>query len=229
MDLPGLQTAIRALPGVRWASVRWPEPDAPAFLEITFDDDVDEAVVTERVAEAVEQILGVDFDELEVRRTSRGHTATVPVGEVASDREGEEGQVREPMPRPVFSGLKVDRQQFDTHIDVTLQYRGRTATGSAWGLATHQHTAMTASSATLVALREFLPSGVAVQVDWVDILEGSAIGRPTVLQVAVTALRASGEERHIGTAMARGDLREAAVRATLDALNRPLERLAAAS
>jgi hypothetical protein len=225
-DLPDLQQAVRALPGVRAAVVRWPEPDAPAVLQVDFDPQADEEEVSRSVLATVERILGVGQNDLEVRRgglTSSPHVTTP----LTSPAEGvRNGQVPS---RPVFSGLKVDRHQLETSIDVTISYDGRTSVGSAEGLATHQHVVLTAASAALSALRTFLPSDVRMQVEWVDVLDGAVPGRPTVVQVSVTCLRAGGEERLMGTAMARGDIREAAVRATLDALNRPLQRLAAVS
>jgi hypothetical protein len=213
--LPDLQSAVRALPGVASATVRWPDPHGPARLEVTFAAEADQERTAAAVLAAMADIAGVDPRDLDARPTS--DAAPVPPAPLAARAA-----------RPVFSGLVVERTDLDSSVTVTLDQDGRTAQAQADGLATQRSTPRTAAAAALMALRELLPDGVRVQLEWLEVVESPAPGRPDLVHAAVTCLTAAGEETHLGTALVRGDVREAAVRATLDALNRRLDRLAPA-
>lgn len=207
--IPELQAAVRALEGIAQATLRWPEPHGPAVLRVEFDEGADRQKVTSDILEAVADVGEVDLSSLRVEATP----TELPVRAT----------------RPVFSGLSVQRTDLDSTVSVTLGYEGRTATATVEGLATRRAAPRTAASAALTALREFLPRDVRVQLEWLEVAEAATPGRPELVHAAVTCLTNSGEETFVGTAIVRGDLREAAVRATLDALNRRFERFAAAS
>lgn len=204
-ELPEVQRALRATEGVAHARVVWPDPAGPAQLTVAFVDGADEPAVAREVLEVLRRVGQVDLDTLEVLDD---------VGESDADL----------VDRPVFEGLSFDRQELDTAITVSLRWRGRKLSGQATGLASFRHAPRTAAEATLEALRAVLPSTVRAQLEWLEVAEVGA-PRERVVQAAVTMLTVGGESAHVGSALVRGDVREASVRATLDAVNRRLGRL----
>lgn len=200
-DLPELQQRVRDLDGVAEATVRWPDPHGPAELRVRIDHDSDAADVTGQVLEVLERVGGVDLDTLDLR-----------------EAEGEAPT------RPVFAGLEVQRGELDVQVEVTLRYLDREIRGVAEGLATADHTPRVAAAAALAALAKIVRDDVRLHVEWVEVPDTTA-PRSAVVSVAVTCLSPDGQDQHVGSAFVRGDLREATVRATLDAVNRRLRRL----
>lgn len=210
--LPQLQAAIRALAGVGLASIRWPEPQGPATLRIELVPGVDRAEATASILDTLATVAGADLSSLRVElppppRGNRSPARPVRVG------------------RPVFERLAVRRSALDATVTVSLSYDGRNLSGEAEGLARGQSIPRTAAAATLAALADVLPRDLRVQVDWLEVHDGGHATRPAVVQVAVALLSPSDEETVIGSALVRDEVREAAVRATLDAVNRRLPHL----
>jgi hypothetical protein len=166
------------------------------------------------VLAALQEVGGVDLATLSMAAPALSSAST----------EGEQRSAR----RPVFASLSVDRGDLDATVEVTLSVEGRPVVGRVAGLSTTTGTLRTAAFATLAALDELIGSDARVQLDWLEVLEVGAPGRPHVVSAAVTFLTRDGAEVHVGSAIVRGDEREAAVRATLDALNRRLEQRVAA-
>lgn len=206
--MPQLQEVVREVRGVARAHVRWPDPLGPAELQVEFSGDADREAVARDVLAALRQVGGVDLATLSLDAASAPDADPAPTGV-----------------RPVFSSLSVDRGDLDATVEVTLSVEGRPMVGRVAGLSTAAGTLRTAAAATLAALGELIGSEARVQLDWLEVLEVGAPGRPQVVSAAITFLTRAGEEVHIGSALVRGDEREAAVRATLDALNRRLEQL----
>lgn len=204
-DLPGVQDALREIDGVVHARVRWPDPRGPAQLEIALAPGGDGAQTTRHILDVLERVGGVDLDTLDL---------------AAAERAGSDEA------RPVFVEMSVERTELDTSIEVTLELRGREVSGRAEGLASFQQSTRTTAAATLAAVRKLLPSGVRLQLEWLEVIESHG-HRPPIIQVAVTVLTHAGEALHIGSAFGHGDLRESTVRATLDAVNRRLGALMA--
>jgi hypothetical protein len=80
------------------------------------------------------------------------------------------------------------------------------------------------ATATLRAVEEL--SGDLARFE-LDHLEVSHLGADRTVVVALTMLSSRGTERLTGAAAVREDVRQAVIRATLDALNRRLESLLA--
>jgi hypothetical protein len=217
--IPELQAAVRALQGVAQATVRWPDPHGPAVLRVEFAEGADREVVTESILATVREVGEVDLGSLRVNDDD-AQAVLAPVGSDASGRSASRRGGR-----PVFAGLTVERTDLDSSVTVTLDYQGRTVKASAEGLATRRSSPRTAAAAVLLAMRELLPADVRVQLEWIELVEASGPNRPEIVHSAVSFLSNAGEETFIGTAIVRADLREAAVRATLDALNRRFEHL----
>jgi hypothetical protein len=231
-QLPQVQEAVRAVPGVASARIRWPAPDAPAILQVTFEDGADRAVAAAAVLRAMEA-SGVDGLTLRIAGPGDAQPATDVPG-VGGEAEG--GPVTPSATaaagtaaptgragRPVFSGLIVERTALDMTVSVTLRTAGQATTASAQGLASNRQTPRTAAAAAVRALHGLLPEDVRVSLDWLDVVRAPD-GGSGIVHAAVTWLGPDGEERLVGSALERGDAGEAAVRATLDALNRRLER-----
>lgn len=210
--LPAVQAAIRALAGVGLASIRWPEPEGPATLRIELVPGADRAEATASILDTLATVAGADLSSLRVA------LPPPPRGNKSANRPARAA-------RPVFERLAVRRSALDATVTVTLSYDGRDLTGEAEGLARGHSIPRTAAAATLAALAGVLPADLRVQVDWLEVHDGGHPTRPTVVQVAVALLSPSGEETVIGSALVRDEVREAAVRSTLDAVNRRLPHL----
>lgn len=78
------------------------------------------------------------------------------------------------------------------------------------------------ANATIGSLKEILGGVIDFVVEDVNILN---FARRDVVLVGVSTISPNGEEMLIGATLARGDLKEAVVKATLDAVNRRLQRL----
>jgi len=209
-SIPQLQEAVREVHGVARALVRWPDPLGPAELQVEFRSDADREAVARDILAALREVGGVDLATLAIASA----TQSDPTPRSAR--------------RPVFSSLSVDRGDLDAAVEVTLSVEGRHVVGRGEGLSTAAGTLRTAASATLAALEELVGTDARVQLDWLELVEVGSPGRPQVVSAAVTFLTRDGEEVYVGSAIVRGDEREAAVRATLDALNRRLEQRIAA-
>lgn len=78
------------------------------------------------------------------------------------------------------------------------------------------------ANATIGSLKEILGGVIDFVVEDVNILN---FARREVVLVGVSTISPNGEEMLIGATLARGDIKEAVVKATLDAVNRRLQRL----
>jgi hypothetical protein len=244
--LPDVQNGVRAIAGVVSADVRWPEPDGPATLYVVFAADLDSAgraQVTRDVMDVLGELGGVDLGTLRARPTEaldvtlchigplpaedpqpapRLSPATPPVVEALAEPVAAVRPVR-----AVFTGLNIDHHDLDIEVSVQLVLGGHSLAGQAKGIATAGAELRTVAAATLDALRATVQEQVRLELEWVRVTEHAAL---SVVECAVTVLVGRTEDRlYLGSVLARGDLREAVVRATLDALNRPLSRIAAAA
>ena len=119
-------------------------------------------------------------------------------------------------------------RNLDTHIDIsdirvtaTLSHRGRTVTGEAHSVPTRQGILRAVATATADALRELTGDRLVVSVDAVHV---SVSGEPPLATVTAGVVTERGEETLIGASLVRDDPERAVMRATLDALNRRVER-----
>lgn len=123
---------------------------------------------------------------------------------------------------PTFARLEVDSSQEEPIIEVTLTMDDRRLVGRAAGPATGDASPRTAAIATLEAVRELFRPGVHAELGWIDVVDDPDGERPRYATSGVHCTGARGRQTFLGSALASGDPRVAAVRATLDALNRPL-------
>jgi hypothetical protein len=158
--------------------------------------------------------LGVDAERVQIVEDAEVHPpapetdADVPHQRVAG--------------RPAISRMHLVSSGLDVTATVTLTSDGRTASGECRASASQSGVQRAVASATLRAVETL--SGDIARFE-LDHLEVSQLGADRMVIVALTMLSSRGTERLTGAAAVREDVRQAVIRATLDALNRRLETL----
>jgi hypothetical protein len=169
---------------------------------------VDEVAVATNVGRLLrEQFgLGVDADQVQLIED-----AAVPgVPPQANGR------------RPVISRMRLVSSGLEVTAHVSLAYRDASVSGEATGTATQTGVHRAVATATLHAVEQLIGERARFEVDQVDI---TATGHERTVLVAVTMVTASGTDRLTGSAAVREDVRQATIRAALDAVNRRMEPL----
>lgn len=110
----------------------------------------------------------------------------------------------------------------DMTATVTLASAERVAVGESRGLASSTGVHRAVASATLRAVEQLVGDGVRLELEH---LEVTPMGSERTVVVLLTLLTERGGESLTGAATVRDDVRQAVIRATLDALNRRLELL----
>ncbi|HEX9890226.1 MAG TPA: HAMP domain-containing sensor histidine kinase [Nitriliruptorales bacterium] len=124
--------------------------------------------------------------------------------------------------RPVAGDLEVVRDGLRAYTTVGLEIGDRRVEGRATGAMTLDAGARAVVRATLDAVEVCVEGAARFDVEGVR-LEGS--GDNEHVTVTITVVTAEGFERLVGSALIRSDPQRAAMHATLDALNRRIERL----
>ena len=216
--LPEFEAALRAVPGIREASVRT-GPDAhPIEVHVVaggikpakqvvrdvqsvamaqFDLDIDHRIVS---------VVQIPDDAVEV-----GEPTTEPVSGTASasDSTG---------PRPALTSITTERRGSDAIVSVTLCIDGSAFSGTADGPASAVHRPRVVAAATLAALTELL--GIEAHVDSSQILELGM--REVAVTTLVLEIPRLGQQAVCGSALVRGDAEDAVARSVLAAVNRRL-------
>jgi len=213
MDNGELVAALRAVPGVTDADVT---PDAEGglgTLRLDLEPGVDEATVASNVGRVLrEQFgLGVDADRVQI------------VEDAVLDRPVNLPEQRTAA-RPAIARMHLVSSGLDVTASVTLSSGERTAMGEARGAASQSGVHRAVATATLRAVEELVDGQVRFELDH---LEVTPMGSERTVLVSLTLLTGKGTERLTGAAGVREDVRQAVIRATLDALNRRLEMLLA--
>lgn len=217
-DFREIVAALRDVPGVSDADV---EPDADGgmgLLRLGLEAGVDEVAVATSVGRLLRERfgLGVDAERVQIVEDAEVHPAAdsldvdVPHQRLAG--------------RPAISRMHLVSSGLDVTATVTLASGGRTASGEARGSASQSGVQRAVAGATLRAVEGL--SGDVARFE-LDHLEVSHLGSDRMVIVALTMLSSRGTERLTGAAAVREDVRQAVIRATLDALNRRLETLLA--
>ena len=213
MDNSELLAALRAVPGVSDADVT---PDADGglgTLRLDLEAGVDEAAVASSVGRLLrEQFgLGVDADRVQVVEDAVvDHPPLPPLPEQRSAA------------RPAIARMHLVSSGLDVTASVTLSSGEAQATGEARGAASQTGVHRAVATATLRAVEQLVDGQVRFELDH---LEVTPMGTDRTVVVALTLLTGRGAERLTGAAGVREDVRQAVIRATLDALNRRLEIL----
>jgi hypothetical protein len=253
LDRAALVAALKAVQGVADADVDPDEQGGLGTLRLDLEAGVDETAVADQVSRVLrEQFgLGVDADRVELVEVSPAPPPPVPPVAKAPDVKAPEVKDEEPpvaraaaeatsgveavaeqrsitLPvprasnRPSIAKIHLVSEGLDVTATVTLSGAGRIAVGEARGLASQSGVHKAVATATLRAVEELVGGSVRVELEH---LEVTTMGHEKTVVVLLTLLTAQGSEPLTGAAAVRDDVRQAVIRATLDALNRRLEIL----
>jgi hypothetical protein len=218
-DFREIVAALRDVPGVADADV---EPDAEGgmgLLRLGLQAGVDEVAVATTVGRLLRERfgLGVDAERVQIVEDAQVQPASTIETEVDVPHQRVAG-------RPAISRMHLVSSGLDVTATVTLTSDGRTAAGESRNSASQSGVQRAVATATLRAVEEL--SGDVARFE-LDHLEVTQLGSDRMVIVALTMLSSRGTERLTGAAAVREDVRQAVIRATLDALNRRLETLLA--
>ena len=212
-DYAEIVAALRAVPGVADADV---EPDAAGgglgLLRLGLAPGVDEVAFVIAVATSVGRLLreqfglGVDADQVQL------------IEDAAANDVPDQPNGR----RPVISRMQLVSSGLDVTATVQLSYRDQLVRGESTGTATQTGVHRAVATAALHAIEQLIGNRARFEVDHVEV---TPTGRDRTVLVSVTMVSGSGTDRLTGSAVVREDVRQAAIRAALDAVNRRLEPL----
>ena len=212
--LPEFEAALRAVPGIREASVRT-GPDAhPIEVHVVAGD----AKPAKQVVRDVQSVAMAQFDlDIDHRIVSvvQIPESAVGVGEAAEARAAAED---ESLPRPALTQIATTRREGDTHVEVSLGIAGQVFLGAADGPSGSLHKPRIVAGATLAALTELL--GIPAQIESAQVLD--VANREVALVSLVLTIPRLGDQALVGSALVRGDEEDAVARAVLAAVNRRL-------
>lgn len=230
-DYADVVAALRAVPGVSDADV---EPDTDGglgLLRVGLAPGVDEVEVAATVGRLLRERfgLGVDTDKVQLIEDAEGpstpqppvtEAAEVPVTDTDSEATSSPGPTDRR--RVAINRMQIVSSGLEIKASVSLAMGTSIVAGEATGAATQSGVYRAVVTATMRALEELTGHRARFELEGVD--TSTAGGERTVL-VFVTMLSSRGTERLSGSAMVREDVRQAYIRATLDAVNRRLEPL----
>jgi hypothetical protein len=219
-DFREIVAALRDVPGVADADV---EPDADGgmgLLRLGLQAGVDEVAVATTVGRLLRERFGLGVDAERVQIVEDAEIRP-PASTIETEVDVPHQRVAG---RPAISRMHLVSSGLDVTATVTLTSDSRTAAGESRGSASQSGVQRAVATATLRAVEEL--SGDIARFE-LDHLEVSHLGADRMVIVALTMLSARGTERLTGAAAVREDVRQAVIRATLDALNRRLETLLA--
>ena len=209
-DYAEIVAALRAVPGVAEADVE-PDEDGEGLglLRLGLAPGVDEVQVATKVGRMLRERfgLGVDADQVQLIEDA-------PVPEVPMQNNG--GR------RPVISRMQLVSSGLEVTATVSLIYQDAVVRGESTGTATQTGVHRAVATAALRALEQLVDAKARFEVDQVEVSQG---GKDRTVLVAVTMVSNGGTDRLTGTAVVREDVRQATIRAALDAVNRRLEPL----
>lgn len=209
-DYAEIVAALRSVPGVADADV---EPDEAGgglgLLRLGLAPGVDEVQVATKVGRLLRERFGIGVDADQVQL----------VEDAAAD---DEEMVAHAARRPLINRMQLVSSGLDVTAAVTLSYRDKTYRGESTGTATQTGVQRAVATAALHALEQILGNKARFELDHI---ETTNTGRDRTVLVVVTMVSPTGTERVSGSANVREDVRQACIRAALDAVNRRLEPL----
>jgi len=209
-DYAEIVAALRAVPGVAEADV---EPDDEGgglgLLRLGLAPGVDEVAVATSVGRMLRERFGLGVDADQVQLIEDAPTPEVPM-------QNNGGR------RPVISRMQLVSSGLDVTATVSLIYQDAVVRGESTGTATQTGVHRAVATAALRALEQLVDAKARFEVDQVEVTQG---GKDRTVLVAVTMVSNGGTDKLTGTAVVREDVRQATIRAALDAVNRRLEPL----
>lgn len=234
-DVPALLAALRALPGVAdarmvpvGADVQEAADEDAGTLRLDLEPGADETDVAQRVGRLLGEGFGLGVDPAGARLVEDydAEPATASAGAGVPTDAPTAVPVQRARGRATISGMSLVSSGPEVAATVTLAQEGRSVTGRSRGGSSPAGTRYAVASATLRAVEQLSAGHLVLALEHLDV--GSVGSRSTVL-VALDALVGGRAERLTGAAVVHDDVRQAVVRASLDAVNRRLEGLLAAA
>jgi hypothetical protein len=213
-----IAAALRAVPGVADAEVEADAEGGLGLLRLGLVPGVDEVRVATDVGRLLRERFGLGVDAERVQLVEDAEAE--PLMEIETSPDGEQVFRK----RPSIQRMHLISSGLDVTATVTLSYGGSVAQGEATGTATQSGVQRAVALATLRSVEQLLASPVRFELEHIEV---TPMGRDRTVVVALTMLGRGGSERLTGAAAVREDVRQAVIRATLDALNRRLEPLLA--
>jgi hypothetical protein len=213
-----IAAALRAVPGVSAAEVEADEEGGLGLLRLGLVPGVDEVRVATEVGRLLRDQFGLGVDAERVQLVEDAESE--PPIEVETAPNGEHTFRK----RPSIQRMHLVSSGLDVTATVTLAYGGVVAQGDATGTATQSGVQRAVAIATLRSVEQLLAKPARFELEHIEV---TLMGRDRTVVVALTMLGRGGSERLTGAAAVREDVRQAVIRATLDALNRRLEPLLA--
>jgi hypothetical protein len=125
-------------------------------------------------------------------------------------------------PRILIQRMQLVSAGLGVTTSVSLTWLGQSYLGESSAAATPSSVHRSVATATLRALEEVVGSAARFELEQLEI---NQLGPDRAVVVVVAMLTRMGSERLTGVSVVREDVRQAVIRATLDALNRRLESL----
>jgi hypothetical protein len=152
-------------------------------------------------------------------------TSTEPLDvAIASDDDDLTAQLMESSrpPRILIQRMQLVSAGLGVTTSVSLSWLGQSYAGESAAAATPSSVHRSVATATLRALEEVVGAAARFELEQLEI---NQLGPDRAVVVVVAMLTRMGSERLTGVSVVREDVRQAVIRATLDALNRRLESL----
>lgn len=217
--LPELEESLRAIPGIRAASVVTGPDARPTEVHVLAQPGKPAKQVVRDVQSVAMAQFDLDIDHRIVSVVQIADATDAATGDAAgasSEAAGDPSALE--LPRPALTSITVTSSEGESEVSVALAIAGSVFAGHATGPGAPVHRPRIVAAATLAAMTELL--GIPAQLESAQILE---IG---LREVAVTVLTLTiprlGEQVLCGSALVRGDAEDAVARSVLAAVNRRL-------
>lgn len=234
MSLPertDLVTALRAVPGVADVELVHeqdpPMPGDAGTLRLDLEPGADEVAVATQVNQLLRQDFGLGVDSSRIQLLEEADTAPRRLASVPDARPftTTEAQVVTRGGRLLIQRMQLVSAAPGVSAAVTLAMNGTTFVGESDGAAAAASVHRSVADATLQAVQTFAGGLARMHLERIEVVE---VGEDQMVVAVVTMSSALGSERLVGVSAVREDVRQAVIRATLDAINRRLEAVLSA-
>lgn len=178
------------------------------------EDDLKEVHILASSTRAPKQIVRDIESALLAAFDYRIDRKIISIAQIASEEYGEIRRIR-------FGGINFKTESNALECSVTLLHEGEEFSEVVTGVKTAANRKNIVATATVKSVERVLGQAYLFSVEDVIVSTSRDISYATVL---VNMVLGDSEERMVGSAIVKQDLNEAIVKATLDALNRRIER-----
>lgn len=234
-----LERAIASVPGVEAAHVDRTGDRGRSRLRVRIGSGDDAPSVAWAISTTLRERFGIDIDPSAFHPRTDDLHAPMPEGDghadvmpgdsaIASAAGNGRASTNGHTDRDELQLTRAVIEHLDTRIDVsdvvvtaTLAHGGRAIEGHATSVPTQQGILRAVAEATVQALRGLTGDRLVAGVDRVAV---SVSGEPAIATVVISVVGPHGDEALLGASFVRDEPQRAVMRATLDALNRRVER-----